>query len=48
MISRRNFIKLTAVGGGAVFMSGLYGPTQVEAEREDGQYKITELPVLRT
>jgi Calcineurin-like phosphoesterase len=28
MISRRNFIKLTAVGGGAVFMSGLYGPTQ--------------------
>jgi hypothetical protein len=28
MIDRRNFLKLTAVGGGAVFMSGLYGQAQ--------------------
>ena len=28
MIDRRNFLKLGAVGGGAVFMSGLYGAVQ--------------------
>jgi 3',5'-cyclic AMP phosphodiesterase CpdA len=28
MIDRRSFLKLTAVGGGAVFISGLYGQTQ--------------------
>ena len=28
MIDRRSFMKLTAVGGGAVFISGLYGHTQ--------------------
>ena len=28
MIDRRNFLKLGAVGGGAVFLSGLYGHTQ--------------------
>jgi Icc-related predicted phosphoesterase len=26
MVDRRNFLKLGAVGGGAVFLSGLYGP----------------------
>lgn len=28
MIDRRNFLKLTLVGGGAVFISGLYGKTR--------------------
>jgi 3',5'-cyclic AMP phosphodiesterase CpdA len=28
MIDRRDFLKLTAVGGGAIFMSGLYGQAQ--------------------
>jgi predicted phosphodiesterase len=28
MIDRRKFLKLTAAGGGAVFMSGLYGPSR--------------------
>ena len=31
MINRRNFMKLTAAGGGAVFISGLYGQAQATA-----------------
>lgn len=31
MMDRRSFMKLTAVGGGAVFMSGLYGYAQAAA-----------------
>ena len=35
MIDRRKFLKLTAAGGGAVFMSGLYG----QAWAKDAEYK---------
>jgi len=35
MIDRRNFLKLGAVGGGAVFMSGLFGGVHAAAEQED-------------
>ncbi len=35
MIDRRKFLKLTAAGGGAVFMSGLYG----QAWADDATYK---------
>ena len=32
MLDRRNFLKLGAVGGGAVFISGLYGPARAGAD----------------
>lgn len=35
MINRRNFLKLSTVGGGAIFMSGLYGQTTAAALYED-------------
>jgi hypothetical protein len=35
MIDRRNFLKLGAVGGGAVFMSGLFGAAHAAADQED-------------
>ncbi|RFP13702.1 MULTISPECIES: metallophosphoesterase [unclassified Duganella] len=35
MIDRRGFLKLGAVGGGAVFMSGLYGKAMAAAGYED-------------
>src|SRR5471032_2138727 len=31
MLDRRNFLKLSAVGGGAVFMSGLFGAVSADA-----------------
>jgi predicted phosphodiesterase len=34
MIDRRKFLRLTAVGGGAVFMSGLYGPSQAAGKNK--------------
>ena len=35
MIDRRNFLKLGAVGGGAVFMSGLFGGAHAAEQQED-------------
>ncbi|HZV67810.1 MAG TPA: metallophosphoesterase [Telluria sp.] len=35
MIDRRNFLKLSAAGGGAVFLSGLYGHTQAAGAAYD-------------
>ena len=35
MINRRSFMKLTAVGGGAVFMSGLYGHASAATPADD-------------
>ena len=35
MIDRRSFMKLTAVGGGAVFMSGLYGHASAATPADD-------------
>ena len=35
MIDRRSFMKLTAVGGGAVFMSGLYGYASAATPADD-------------
>ena len=35
MIDRRSFLKLGAVGGGAIFMSGLYGQTTAAGTYED-------------
>jgi hypothetical protein len=35
MMDRRGFIRLTAVGGGAVFMSGLYGTALADTGYED-------------
>ena len=35
MIDRRSFIKLTAAGGGAVFMSGLYGHASAATPADD-------------
>jgi predicted phosphodiesterase len=34
MIDRRKFLRLTAVGGGAFFMSGLYGPSQAAGKNK--------------
>ena len=33
MISRRDFMKLTAAGGGAIFISGLPSPGRAAAEK---------------
>ena len=35
MMNRRNFMKLTAAGGGAVFMSGLYGSSMAAMPQDD-------------
>jgi len=40
MIDRRNFLKLGAVGGGAVFMSGLFGAAQAAAAGYDDFYFV--------
>lgn len=40
MLDRRNFLKLGAVGGGAVFMSGLYGAVQAAGQPYDDFYFV--------
>jgi hypothetical protein len=40
MIDRRNFLKLGAAGGGAVFLSGLYGHTQAAGAAYDDFYFV--------
>jgi len=40
MIDRRNFLKLSAVGGGAVFMSGLFGAAQAVGTGYDDFYFV--------
>jgi hypothetical protein len=40
MIDRRNFLKLSAAGGGAVFLSGLYGHTQAAGAAYEDFYFV--------
>jgi hypothetical protein len=40
MIDRRNFLKLGAAGGGAVFLSGLYGHTQAAGAAYEDFYFV--------
>ncbi|SHN32505.1 Tat (twin-arginine translocation) pathway signal sequence [Duganella sacchari] len=35
MMDRRDFLRLGALGGGAVFLSGLYGPAQADSSVDD-------------
>ena len=39
MIDRRGFLKLAAVGGGAVFASALYGPAHAGAKSRAESYE---------
>lgn len=40
MIDRRNFLKLTMLGGGAVFLSGLYKPSRAASSAYDDFYFV--------
>lgn len=43
MIDRRNFLKLGAVGGGAVFMSGLFGAAQAQSMAGQEDFYFVQL-----
>jgi Calcineurin-like phosphoesterase len=43
MTDRRNFLQLTAAGGGAVFMSGLFGPGPAVAGRDYDDFYFVQL-----